>query len=349
MSRLAKLLTFLVLAGCNSTQTYSANSAIMINLGRIVSPLSPTSKSNGVSLPLLWVSDGNYLSAYQLSDNGDVAPSAIIQGSNTGFQNGLTQQIASGPRGETYVVQPAYDQSTQQTVWQILRFRPHASGNVSPDLILNCGQQIIASNAIAVGSFGQIAFSNLTIAPPPPYWVSIALLPGNSTSCPSDHKQIYGSNTGLDQVQGLAIDGRGTHFVLKQTAIEIFKPGALGNVAPARTISGSHTHLSLATGIAVDSAGYIYVASDLDSNSISVFRPNANGDATPVRRIIGSNTQLYNPIGIAVSLDGRIFVLNNATMAITVYAPGATGNVAPVQVISGSATGINGAYITIAN
>lgn len=162
---------------------------------------------------------------------------------------------------------------------------------------------------------------------------------------------IAGSNTQLGPAEGVAFDAAGNIYVSNKgvgcvtSCIAIFAAGASGNVAPLRTICGDKTQLTgLIGGIAVDSAGYIYVADAPES--ILVFAPGASGNVAPVRVINGSNTGLATPIGIALDAAGHLYVANETASAgpvpgsITEYAPGASGNAAPVAAIVGLTTGV---------
>jgi len=79
----------------------------------------------------------------------------------------------------------------------------------------------------------------------------------------------------------------------------VYPPGASGNVAPARTISGINTGLNSPAGIALDSAGNLYVTNN-SGNSITVFAPGATGNVAPARTISGGSTGLSLPFLISV-------------------------------------------------
>jgi sugar lactone lactonase YvrE len=114
-------------------------------------------------------------------------------------------------------------------------------------------------------------------------------------------------------------------------------------VAPAPAGVGDSAPLfKYPTGIAVDAAGAVYVASSGDS-SVVVFAPGASGRAVPIRRIGGSGSDLVSPKGVALDSRGWVVVsIGGHAIAgkgtITVYAPNVDGNAAPVRTIVGPRT-----------
>jgi len=87
-------------------------------------------------------------------------------------------------------------------------------------------------------------------------------------------------------------------------SVTVYAAGANGNAAPIAVISGANTQLNLPQGIAIDSAGKIYVANNGSANggtdAITVYAAGANGNAAPIQTIAGSLTGLNLPAGLAV-------------------------------------------------
>src|SRR5439155_1447555 len=129
-------------------------------------------------------------------------------------------------------------------------------------------------------------------------------------------------------------------YVANSNSIAVYPPGASGNVAPARTISGTNTGLDFPFGVPLHSAGNPCIT-NANANSITVYPPGASGNVAPARTISGINTGLNSPAGIALDSAGNLYVTNNSGNSITVFAPGATGNVAPARTISGGSTGLS--------
>jgi DNA-binding beta-propeller fold protein YncE len=102
-------------------------------------------------------------------------------------------------------------------------------------------------------------------------------------------------------------------------------------------IAGAATGLDWPQGLAVDSAGYLYVANGY-GNSVTVYAPGASGNVTPVRTLSGTSTTFDLPYGLALDAQGRLAVASMHTDSVAVFAAGADGNVTPVRRISGPAT-----------
>src|SRR5271156_3313984 len=118
--------------------------------------------------------------------------------------------------------------------------------------------------------------------------------------------------------------------------------------APLFTISGRQ--LIIPQGVALDSAGNIYVVNggiesgdqSSDPPSVTIYRAGSKKHDAPMARIRGPKTGLKNSQAIALDSHGYIYVSNQGENgepdSITVYSPGSKGNVAPARIISGSAT-----------
>ena len=118
--------------------------------------------------------------------------------------------------------------------------------------------------------------------------------------------------------------------------------------APLFTISGKQ--LIIPQGVALDSAGNIYVVNggiesgdqSSDPPSVTIYRAGSKGHDAPMARIRGPKTGLKYSQAIALDSDGYIYVSNQGQDekpdSITVYSPGSNGNVVPARVISGPAT-----------
>ena len=124
------------------------------------------------------------------------------------------------------------------------------------------------------------------------------------------------------------------------TGVTVYAKGAMGDVAPVRTIAGARTGLQFPSAVAVDARGERYVA-DRTANTVTVYSSDARGDAAPLRTIAGARTGLNRPTGLALDGRGDVYVVNRSANAITVYTPTANGNAAPIRTIEGSKTDLN--------
>ena len=138
-----------------------------------------------------------------------------------------------------------------------------------------------------------------------------------------------------------------TIYVSNGNSVTAYAPGSNGNVAPINVISDRSDLLSSPWGIALDSAGNIYVAS-YDSGgrgAVSVYKAGSSGNSVPIATISGMRTGLDNPFGIAVDSSGKIYVANFAgghgRGSVTVYPANSNGNVAPIATIIGDDTGLD--------
>ena len=122
-------------------------------------------------------------------------------------------------------------------------------------------------------------------------------------------------------------------------SITVYPPDANGNVAPKSTIAdGVHdkqTQLNTPRGLALDSAGNIYVTNASGIDTITIYAAGKFGNVAPINIISGAHTGLNLPHGIGVDSDGKIYVSNDGSDhkgvdTVTVYAPGGSGNVKPI-------------------
>nr|WP_320049987.1 hypothetical protein [uncultured Desulfuromonas sp.] len=160
---------------------------------------------------------------------------------------------------------------------------------------------------------------------------------------------ISGSLTGLDYLQGIAVDPANNELVAitrnlpEDTGIiHVFNRTAQGNVAPLRTISGPSTGIVLPTAVAIDSQHDDIVITDSASDCISFFSRTAQGDTPPRKTISGAATELSAPLGIAIDpLNQEIIVSNRGSEAITVFALTSAGDTVPKRTFSAGTLPVN--------
>lgn len=201
---------------------------------------------------------------------------------------------------------------------------------------------------------------------------------------------LAGPTTGLNVPSGLAIDANENLYVsnLQGASVEVFalaplapgttspspstsptttptaSPTPVGatptpfpsaspfQLAPSATIAGATTTLGQPTGLALDSAGNIYVSDQASTicgagtkcPAVLIFAAGANGAVAPMKSIAGSKTLLAAPTDVKVDKSGNIFVADSSggTGVVYEYAAGSSGNVAPTATLksSGSLIGL---------
>jgi len=185
------------------------------------------------------------------------------------------------------------------------------NGNVAPiRTIAGAATLINGPEGIAVGSAGDfyVELNNAGNSPPIP-GNSILYFAAGANGNVAPTRDITGAATTLNNPEGVAVDSSNNIYVTNNSgSVLVFAAGATGNVAPIRSISGSSTTLGTfgARGIALDSAGNIYVGGSICGNisqasAVSVFAGGASGNVAPLRTITGALTTLNCNTGISVN------------------------------------------------
>jgi hypothetical protein len=166
--------------------------------------------------------------------------------------------------------------------------------------------------------------------------------PGYSGGSPPVRVLRPGSSSGT--VSGMAVDGGGWLYLSVSDSksagrIEVYAPGASGDVTPGRTISGSRTGLASPGPIALDGSGRLYVTNGrrpAGNGVIRVYAPGARGQDRPVRTLVGPATKLDPPNDIEFDSQGNMYV--TGAERVSVFRPQAYGNEAPIRTIFGERT-----------
>jgi hypothetical protein len=151
--------------------------------------------------------------------------------------------------------------------------------------------------------------------------VKVFPLAANGNVAPT--RTIAGSNTGIHDIAGIALDTQGELYVADGGAgtvvaagsILVFKSGATGNVAPIRTIAGANTQITSPSSIAVDSDGTIYVGENNQQassaaatetfGSILRFAAGASGNSSPESSV--TTTELVHSLILDASDTNVIY------------------------------------------
>lgn len=249
------------------------------------------------------------ITVYAANPSGTVnaTPLATITGSNTGL-NGPTA-IALDASGKIYVA----SFTGAVTVYPA---NPSGMLNEAPlATITGANTQLTSPYGIAVDAGGTIYVANELGGNNVGLNGSITTYAANPSGTLDETPvaEIIGSNTGLNDPIGVAVDASGEIYVIdfggasgSSVTVYAANPSGILNEAPLATIVGSATGLGTSAGIALDSTGKIYVSNQYgrsnNGGGITVYAANPTGtlNEAPLGTIIGSNSRLYDPAGLAV-------------------------------------------------
>ena len=292
------------------------------------------------------------ITVYSAGSKGDVAPIAVVAGSNTGL--GYPEGIALDSRGNLYT--DGYIEGVGNTVDV---YPAGSNGNVFPAATiagLDTGLQF--TGGIALDSGGNIYVANSGGGPNDDGGVTVYAAGSSGNAVPT--ATITSSFTGLEGPSGIALDSSRNIYVANQFgnygnvaagSIDIYSAGSYATGTPIATIAGDSTGLSYPFGIALDSADNIFVLNR--DNAITVYPAGSAGDAAPNATISVDRSGKSYPIAIAVSPHGDLYVANQGIVncyrrscsqpgpdSVSVYRARSDGNARPSAVISGPDTGL---------
>jgi hypothetical protein len=211
--------------------------------------------------------------------------------------------LAVDATGDTYVATPFYAGSgaSAQVEMEIGVYSPSpsisANGVATP-------LRTITGGAVGIQDFGPIALDKAANIYTSTAFLGTAqdevLVFGPSASGDAvPTATLGGPNSQIFEVQAIALDTTGNLYVASSTfsgtsSILVFGPGAAGNVAPIRVISGSSTDLQAIQSLSVDSAGNIYVLEQAglpigdaaSKAALLKFAASATGNVAPVSNIL---------------------------------------------------------------
>jgi 6-phosphogluconolactonase (cycloisomerase 2 family) len=234
--------------------------------------------------------DYGSVTVYAAGSGGNVRPARYIRGPDTGMNS--PYDVAVDARSNVYVANNGDDSVTV--------YGPKAHGDArwlqkiaGPDTGLDNVQKI------ALDAGENIYVANAPDGPGDGGGIITVYAAGTSGNI-APIQTIVGSNTGLGQPEGIAVDAGGNVYVANYRAdsVTVFAASANGDVAPIQTISGSSTGLRNPTGVAVDSEKRIYVTNS--PAFVTVYAAGANGDVAPIQKIKGEKTRLHLADAIAV-------------------------------------------------
>lgn len=246
---------------------------------------------------------GVSVNEYAKGATGNVAPIATISGADTelGFPTGL----AIGPAGTLFVSDTNLT-NTALNGYSVTEYAQGATGDAAP--IAYIGGADTGLNApvgLAVGKDGQLYVANST---------SITEYADGANGDAAPVNTITGPDTGLHYAAGIALAPSGNLFVTDTdfpagtNAVTEYASGASGDAAPVATIAGTKTGLSAPVGVAVGSAGTVYVANSGENtpSSVTGYDSGASGNTVPAVIAQGPKTRIDSGVfyGVAVTPAG---------------------------------------------
>ncbi len=326
------------LSGCSSDGTTFGNTHGAPSVGVYVIQNNAASGSTAASGQIL---------QFSTSSSGVTAPLSTIANLN------VTSLAYLAVDGDGDIYTGATEGSSGSS---IVEFPVDSSNNAQPirSIPFNSTTTITGINGLAVDQAGDIYVAGAG------FGVAGFSSSANGSTAPSIFLPLGTQAADLDTLvfpYAPAVDSSGNLYVADTASpaivapsptapIVVFAPGATGDVAPLRTLSGTLTTLSFGTpqGMATDSAGNLYVTNYSSGvSSILIFEPGATGDTPPLRDITGSNTGLGCVGGIALDNEGYLYVVSTASCGSTAnptvlkFSTKGDGNIAPVATFTSSA------------
>jgi hypothetical protein len=284
------------------------------NGGIIAGPTPPP--SNGSVYLTDSNSQLNEVLVFPQNTNGGPLPTSDISGNVTGLSS--PQGIAVDNAGNMWV--------TNTTTSSITEYSAGSTGNVAP---INTVQ----GNATSLSSPVGIVFNAngdmfvVNSATDGTGFYEILEFGPNPVGNQAPINKIGGAATLLSQPQYVAVDAAGNLYVtnFNVNLINIFAPGASGNVPPIVSFGGN---CLAPDGIALDASNNIYVSCDTNYEIREYSALSGTQIPTQIRSlgVNSSQPQLYNPSGIAVNSLGTLFVANTGVLGmafgyVSIYAP----------------------------
>jgi sugar lactone lactonase YvrE len=282
------------------------------------------------------------------------APIAVIVGSNTLLSR--PAGIAVDASGDIYVANQQGGPIGPGDIYApgvITIYHAGNNGNVAPTATISgAATGLVYPLGIALDSFGNIYVSNseggFYGAVMITFDASVTVYTAGTDGNVAPIRTISGPSTGLGSSAGVVLDSSGNVYTAGfldgvGDTVNSYAAGSNGNVSPLTSIIGRDTGLDGPGGIALDSAGSLYVSNNgggpTGGGSITIYPPGSSGDAGPTTTITSSFTELPSASCIAVDSVGNIYVANYWG-SIDIYAAGSYATGSPIATITGDDTGL---------
>jgi hypothetical protein len=233
------------------------------------------------------------ITVYAPDANGNIAPSTVITGPVSGLsepQGLVIRKNTDSILVANWVDPPAAGHDSSIIEFPVDSADSRPSGNVGGNSTGIASPGGVALDGQSHVYVSESATNRILVFEP---------RPGTQhNSAPI--RTIAGPNTLLNRPTGMAVDSQGNLLVvnLGNDSITVYAPAANGDAAPLRRLGGpgaTSTHLLQPYGIALDSAGHLFVT---QGNSFLVFAANASGSQAPMQ--IVTDPHLNYTTGIAV-------------------------------------------------
>ena len=320
-------------SGGTTTTTPTGPTANTGAAQRIYVVQQPSSPANGTILQFAATATGSATPASTITPGTPVAQVATDKLGNIYFFNGNIVEYAAGATGSPTALRQISSGTTSRICC--------VDGlGVSPDGAIVLGQdngEIDEWSATATGSVAPSRYLGYSET-------------GGGASLVGVANQVAG-----DASDTLYVGAAGAP---RTPQVLVFSPTASGNVAPTRSLGPN----GLAGGLAVDSAGNVYITSStctaasatsqVCNGTISVYAAGTASTDTPTRVITGSSTQLGALAGIKVDAVGNMYVVSTTATGtnptVLMFAATASGNVAPSSSFTSTAWTAPGSNPSIA-
>jgi sugar lactone lactonase YvrE len=284
------------------------------------------------------------VSVYPVSANGTTSPTRTFTDSTNTLP--VPWGLALDPSGNVTV---AYQNTGFAGSFdEIAFFAPNSSGAVVP-LFQLTGDSTGLSFPASLGfdPSGRLYVGNLRSNTVTGYAA------GAHGNTPPIHALTGDVSHAINFPEAVAVDSSGNIYVANAASlidfgpdtVTVYGPGADGYPTPIRTLSGAATGITAPQGLAVDSAGNLYVLNGfIGTTSITVFAPGANGNVAPIRTLTGPKAGALGSAipGSPMALDasGNLYIMALGSTVcgrcVMVFAAGASGTDAPIRTITDS-------------